>query len=160
MPDTAHVSRPQPGEVLVRAGLHRTSAALAVLDVLSLEPLRSMTHADIEAALHERGLAPNRVTIYRLLERMVERGVLEKHADHADRTWRFGLHPEDSDTAQARFECDACHRHFQLPEASEPTKAVADQIMGALSSLGHHGQRVDLSIHGLCAGCVEPGATP
>ena len=82
--------------------------------------------------------------------------VLETHTDPTDRAWRFGLRAPASETAQARFECDACHRHFQLPQASEPTKAAADQILNALSTLGHQGQRVDLSIHGTCAGCIEP----
>jgi Fur family transcriptional regulator, ferric uptake regulator len=147
-----------PANARAQAGLRRTRAATAVLDILCATPLRAYTHADIDAALQRRGVVANRVTIYRLLERLVDAGLLDKHTDHADRTWRFGWRTAPADTAQARFECDACHRHFQLPEASEPTKAAADQIFHALSSLGHQGQRVDLSIHGTCAGCADPTA--
>jgi Fur family ferric uptake transcriptional regulator len=147
-----------PADALARAGLRRTRAATAVLAVLCADPTRAWTHAEIEATLQHQGLAANRVTIYRLLERLVDGGVLDKHADHADRAWRFGWRPAAPDTAQARFECDACHRHFQLPEASEPTRTAAHQILDALSHLGHQGQRVDLAIHGTCAGCVEPAA--
>lgn len=143
-------------DALAQAGLRRTRAATSVLDILCEDPLRSLTHTDIEQRLKQRGVAANRVTIYRLLERLVACGLLEKHTDDADRAWRFGWHSTDAQAAQARFECDACHRHFQLPEASEPTQAAAHQILDALSSLGHQGQRVDLSIHGTCAGCMEP----
>lgn len=145
-----------PADALARAGLRRTRAATAVFDIFLADPARSWTHNDIEHALAERGVEANRVTIYRLLERLVSAQVLEKHTDPTDRAWRFGLRAPASETAQARFECDACHRHFQLPQASEPTKAAADQILNALSTLGHQGQRVDLSIHGTCAGCIEP----
>ena len=155
---SASAHEPTSADALERAGLRRTRAATAVLDILLEDPSRAWTHHEVEGALIARGVAANRVTIYRLLERLVLAEVLEKHADHADRTWRFGLRTIESDLAQDRFECDACHRHFQLPQASEPTKAAADQIFNALSSLGHLGQRVDLSIHGTCAGCIDTGA--
>lgn len=145
-----------PAEALERAGLRRTRAATAALGLLLADPTRTWTHTEVENALADRGVVANRVTIYRLLERLVLAEVLEKYADHADRIWRFGLRAPESEMAQARFECDACHRHFQLPQASEPTKTAADQILNALSMLGHQGQRVDLSIHGTCAGCIEP----
>ena len=154
---SASAHEPTTADALERAGLRRTRAATAVLDILLTDPHRAWTHNEVENELTARGVAANRVTIYRLLERLVSVEVLEKHVDHSDRTWRFGLRTPESDKAQARFECDACHRHFQLPQASEPTKAAADQILSALSSMGHQGQRVDLSIHGTCAGCIDTG---
>ncbi|MDT4889574.1 hypothetical protein FQZ97_1262840 [compost metagenome] len=60
--------------------------------------------------------------------------------------------------ALPRFECDACHRQFRLTDASEPTRAVTHDLFAALARLGHHGERVDVSIHGTCAGCAEPVA--
>ncbi|WP_423459508.1 Fur family transcriptional regulator [Ottowia sp. VDI28] len=145
-----------PADLLGRAGLRRTRAALTVLDVLLAEPVCARTHAEFEKALMQRGVPVNRVTLYRLLERLVATEVLERHSDDADRAWRFGLRSLQPDMPLPRFECDACHRHFNLPEASEPTKAAADQILSALSNLGHMGQRIDLSIHGTCSGCIEP----
>ncbi|MFP5325402.1 MAG: Fur family transcriptional regulator, partial [Gammaproteobacteria bacterium] len=53
-----------------------------------------------------------------------------------------------------RFECDACHRQFRLTEASDSTRQVARDLFSTLARLGHKGQRVDLSIHGTCAGCT------
>lgn len=145
-----------PADLLERASLRRTRAAITVLDVLLAEPARARTHAEFEEELERRGASVNRVTLYRLLERLVATEVLERHSDDADRAWRFGLRFTRPDMPLPRFECDACHRHFNLPEASEPTKAAADQILSALSNLGHQGQRIDLSIHGTCAGCIDP----
>lgn len=146
---------------LAQAGLRRTKATRAVLQLFLTDGSWSATHADVDAALRTQGLDVNRVTLYRLLDRLASTGLLARHADDAARTWRYAL---ASDTTGAdggvvpRFECDACHRQFHLTEASPPTQAVADQLLKTLATLGHHGQRVDLSIHGTCNVCVEPVA--
>lgn len=149
---------------LARAGLRRTRATCAVLHVFLTDDTWTATHADVEAALLGQGLEVNRVTLYRLLDRLVGTGLLVRHVDDVARTWRYALAPEllSGETAGhpagvvPRFECDACHRQFRLTEASPPTQAVADQLLKTLATLGHQGQRVDLSIHGTCNVCVEP----
>lgn len=152
-----------PAEIQARleqAGLRRTLATRAVLGLFLASPQGWVTHAQAQASLRARGLGINRVTLYRLLDRLAGCGVLQRHADDEARTWRFGLAPSAIDGPQAgvvpRFECDACHRQFRLTEASEPTRAVADDLCRALARLGHQGLRVDFSVHGTCAGCVEP----
>lgn len=140
---------------LDKAGLRRTRATEAVAGLFQSDPGWSPSHAELEAALQASGLQVNRVTLYRLLDRLVEAGVLERHTDSDVRSWRFSLAADRSGVVP-RFECDACHRHFRLTEASEPTQAVARQLLNSLAHLGHQGQRVDLSIHGTCAVCVEP----
>ncbi|TNF61857.1 MAG: Fur family transcriptional regulator [Burkholderiales bacterium] len=140
---------------LERAGLRRTRATEAVVGLFQSDPGWSPSHAELEMALQALGLQVNRVTLYRLLDRLVEAGILERHTGGDDRTWRFGLAPDESGVVP-RFECDACHRQFRLTDASEPTQAVAQQLLSTLAHLGHQGQRVDLSIHGTCAVCVEP----
>ena len=156
MPKTTDPDTPDVERLISRIGLRRTRATAAVLDFFLTHPNQTVTHADLEAELAERGLAVNRVTLYRLLDRLVAHQVLDKHPDEQSRHWRFGWRDSASDPALPRFECDECHRHFDLPEASGPTRAVAEQLLHTLSSLGHVGQRVDLSIHGTCAGCNDP----
>lgn len=148
---------------LARAGLRRTKATLAVLQMFVADASWSATHADVEAVLLTRGLDVNRVTLYRLLDRLAAAGLLARHADDAARTWRYVLAPdlvegagEGDGNVVPRFECDACHRQFRLTQASTPTQAVADQLLKALANLGHQGQRVDLAIHGTCNVCVDP----
>lgn len=154
---------------LAKAGLRRTRALRLVLQVLARDTAWSPSHADIERLLMQEGAAPNRVTLYRLLDRLVSVGVLQRHVDESARSWRYqwvAFWPQqprltaapDPSTVVPRFECDACHRQFRLTEASRPTQAVAEQLLQTLADLGHHGERVDLSIHGTCAVCVEPPA--
>lgn len=147
------------GHWLAQAGLRRTKATRAVLQLFLSDGSWSATHADIEAALLAQRLEVNRVTLYRLLDRLASTGLLARHADDAARTWRYALARYTTDAnggVVPRFECDACHRQFRLTEASPPTQAVADQLLKTLATLGHQGQRVDLSIHGTCNVCVEP----
>jgi len=144
---------------LAQAGLRRTKASRAVLWLFAGDGGWSATHADVEAALLGQGLDVNRVTLYRLLDRFVSAGLLQRHADDAARTWRYTLAPQvggGGGGVVPRFECDACHRQFRLTEASPPTQAVADELLKTLANLGHQGQRVDLSIHGTCNVCVDP----
>ncbi len=145
---------------LEAAGLRRTLATRAVLGLFLAQPPGGLSHAQALGALHARGLAINRVTLYRLLDRLAACGVLRRHTDEQARTWRFSLtRPEgerdDGEGAPPRFECDACHRQFHLADASEPTRAMARELLNTLARLGHQGERVDVSVHGTCAGCVE-----
>ena len=144
---------------LEAAGLRRTLATRAVLGLFLARPPGGLTHAQALNALTARGLDINRVTLYRLLDRLAGCGVLQRHTDDQARTWRFNLAPPGTDAAEEgatpRFECDACHRQFRLTDASEPTRAIAQDLLDTLARLGHHGARVDVSVHGTCAGCVE-----
>lgn len=178
LPDSVGV----PPEIQTRleaAGLRRTLATRAVLGLFLANPQGTLSHAQALASLQARGLDINRVTLYRLLDRLAACGLLTRQSDDVARTWRYrladaallsaveggasGVQAAAGEAAQAqgagvvpRFECDACHRQFRLTEASSPTQAVAQQLLQALATMGHHGQRVDLSIHGTCAVCVEP----
>lgn len=146
-----------PPEIQTRleaAGLRRTLATRAVLGLFLAHPQGALSHAQALSALNARGLDINRVTLYRLLDRLAACGVLQRHADDA-RTWRFSLTGGPQSAAAPRFECDACHRQFRLSEATEPTSAVATDLFRALARLGHQGERLDLSVHGTCAGCMS-----
>lgn len=160
-PDTVP---PEIQSRLEAGGLRRTLATRAVLGLFLAQPRGSVTHAQAQQSLRARGLDINRVTLYRLLDRLAACGVLQRHADDAARTWHFrlaDLAPAPHEPGDApRFECDACHRSFALDGASEPTRAMAGELFRTLARLGHHGQRLALSIHGTCATCVEPGAAP
>lgn len=145
---------------LERAGLRRTRAARAVLALFMADGGLALTHGDVEQALAQSEVPVNRVTLYRLLDRLVSTGLLTRHADDGARTWRHALAQASEPGLVPRFECDACHRQFHLAEASPPTQAVAEQLLQTLASLGHQGQRVDLSIHGTCSVCVEPTDAP
>lgn len=138
---------------LEQAGLRRTLATRAALGLFLNNPLGMLSHAQAMAALQARGLDINRVTLYRLLDRLAACGVLQRHADDDARTWRYSL--ADLQEGQVpRFECDACHQQFRVAEGSAKTQAAVSDLLRTLANLGHQGLRVDVAIHGTCAGCL------
>ena len=142
---------------LRRCGLRLTPATRAVLQLFASQPGWSATHAEVHERLRQQHLPINRVTLYRLLDRLGGCGVLTRFHHDDERAWRFAW--ADGRTAEdwsTRFECDTCHRHFPLKEAAEPTRAATEQMLAVLETMGHRGQRVDVAIHGTCAGCDTP----
>jgi Fur family transcriptional regulator, ferric uptake regulator len=150
-----------PAEIqsrLEKAGLRRTLATRAVIGLFLANPQGLVTHAQVFSSLAARGLEINRVTLYRLLDRLASCGVLRRHADDDARTWRFGLAEMQSQVLLPRFECATCHGQFRLPEASAKAQALAADLFRAVAGLGHEGQRLDLAVHGTCAQCLDPEA--
>lgn len=145
---------------LEAAGLRRTLATRAVLGLFLAQPNAGLTHAQALQALTQRGLDINRVTLYRLLDRLAACGVLQRHTDEQARTWRFSLAPLDAETHETegllRFECDACHRQMPLTGASDAARDMARELLNACRRMGQRGERV--AVHGTCADCEEPAA--
>lgn len=151
-----------PGDILARitaAGLRRTLATRVVLGLFAAAPEVVLTHTQVAAQVRGRGLEVNRVTLYRLLDRLVACGALRRETDGDSRTWRFRL-ARDAEAEAApppRFECDHCHRHLRLEEgAGGAARAWADDLLARLAELGHHGTTVELAVHGICADCCGP----
>ena len=153
-------------ERLHQAGLRSTRAVLAVAALFDAAgPGWGPTHAEVAARLAERGAPLNPVTLYRLLERLVAAGLLARATPPGERSWRFRWLGTDAAAARAPaaavplFECDACHALIPLQGADAPAQAVADALRRTLAGLGHQAARVDLAVHGTCAGCRR-GARP
>ena len=221
MPSPASTASPLTPEVLERlhaAGLRLTVATRAVLGVLAGSPQSSPCHFEVLAQLKARGVAINRVTLYRLLDRLAACGLLLRHPDPHERRWRFTwagasptrappasltaaataaspapaaalaalstrLAPAAQTALQPQFECDSCHQLLALPlalgqdeaapnassqarpqaqagfgfeaqaQAQLHAQALAQNWAAALAALGHRAQRLDLTLHGTCAGC-------
>jgi Fur family ferric uptake transcriptional regulator len=147
---------------LEAAGLRRTLATRAVLGLFLAQPHGGLSHAQALNALTARGLDINRVTLYRLLDRLAVCGVLQRHTDDQARTWRFNLAPQESQARETGtaplFECDACHRQLRVADASASTQTLAQDVFSALARLGHRGARVEVAVHGTCMDCLEPAA--
>ena len=224
MPSPADTPSPLTPEVLERlhaAGLRLTVATRAVLGVLAAAPNSSPCHFEVLAQLKARGVAINRVTLYRLLDRLAACGLLLRHPDPNERRWRFtwaganqaptrslqpllatgpaapsaaaapeppaplATHSSQISAAtqtalQPHFECDSCHQllplaldHPATPPGAAPhtqtaaeleaqlhAQALAQNWSAALAALGHRAQRLDLTLHGTCAGCSHPTPQP
>jgi len=152
-----------PIDTLLSAhGLRRTAAARLVLGWLLAHPDTSYTHAQLQAALAgDAEEALDRVTLYRLIDRLTQVGLLLCRVD-AKRVRRYQAMPS-SVHAIPHFECQSCHRDSPLDGAfSGALKANANDLeraaqtaLQALKALGYQGMSMDFAVRGVCADCAS-----
>lgn len=142
---------------LQAAGLRRTLATRAVLGVFLARVGQGLTHAQVLQALRQRGHAPNRVTLYRLLERLAACEVLARHSDER-RTWRFTLVQPDARARVPgpvpRFECRRCGQERVLSDVQGAGQRGWRELLRALVARGEQVERIDIAVHGVCARCA------
>ena len=175
---TTRLSPPDPIDALLSAhGLRRTGAARLVLGWLLAHPDTSYTHAQLQAALQDasaadgqaagEGGALDRVTLYRLIDRLTQVGLLLCRVD-INRVRRYQAMPA-SVHALPHFECQNCHRDQPLQGALQGNaldlEVAAQSALQALKALGYQGLSLDLAVRGVCADCATaasnaPGAKP
>lgn len=151
-----------PIDALLSAhGLRRTSASRLVLGWLLAHPDTSYTHAQLQAALQgdttpAQGVVLDRVTLYRLIDRLTQVGLLLCRVD-ANRVRRYQAMPA-SVHATPHFECQSCHRDSPLPGALEASandlEKAAQTALQALKALGYQGMSMDFAVRGVCADCA------
>lgn len=132
-------------EVLARAGFKRGGARERVIELLARQPC-ALSAVQIEDALREQGTPTGRASIYRVLELLTERGLLERVT---------------VDPGQAMFERvapDGEHHHHLLCEQCGRLVAFDDPgLEQAIDSLSQRlGVRVahhDVVLRGACARC-------
>ena len=160
--DLSGLSAADPIDALLSAhGLRRTSAARRVLGWLLAHPDTSYTHAQLQTALACEGDAAggamlDRVTLYRLIDRLTQVGLLLCRVD-VQRVRRYQAMPT-SVHAIPHFECQSCHRDSPLSEAlkanADDLARAAQTALQALKALGYQGMRMDVAVRGVCADCA------
>jgi Fur family ferric uptake transcriptional regulator len=123
------------------AGARATPARIRVLQILRTAPA-ALTHHDIDLALGT--LTLDRVTLYRVLDWLVEAGLAHKSTD-ARGVFRFSVAAAGEHQAHTHFRCDACGRVFCL-DAPPP---APPRLPAGFSLL-----RIDLDLRGCCADCA------
>ena len=147
-----------PIDALLSAhGLRRTAAARLVLGWLLAHPDTSYTHAQLQTALSGEGpSALDRVTLYRLIDRLTQVGLLLCRVD-AKRVRRYQAMPA-SVHAMPHFECQSCHRDSPfagaLEASSHDLERAAQSALQALKALGYQGLSMDFAVRGVCADCA------
>ncbi len=152
-----------PFDALLSAhGLRRTGAARRVLGWLLAHPDTSYTHAQLQTALQTAELdgadavALDRVTLYRLIDRLTQVGLLLCRVD-AKRVRRYQAMPA-SVHALPHFECQSCHRDSPLVGTLQGNaldlEVAAQSALQALKALGYQGLSLDLAVRGVCADCA------
>ena len=155
-----------PIDALLSAhGLRRTAAARRVLGWLLAHPDTSYTHAQLQAALSGEGDAEDgaldRVTLYRLIDRLTQVGLLLCRVD-ASRVRRYQAMPAGVH-AMPHFECQSCHRDSPLETAlqasADDLDRAAQTALEALKALGYQGMSLDFAVRGVCADCATGTST-
>ncbi len=137
-------------EAAIRStGARLTMARVQILRIL-LNAGRATSHNEIEAKLG-RHYSIDRVTVYRVLDWLVQTGLAHKLTD-ANRVWRFnavtGRHAGD----HAHFTCTCCGGTFCLDDAA----SVKTPKLPA----GFRSQDIDVTVRGLCDECSPANHNP
>ena len=127
-------------EQIRRAGARATPARIRVLRLLR-EAQTPLSHAEIEARLGDMAL--DRVTLYRVLDWLVESGLAHKSADSC-RVFRFSSASVGEHAAHVHFRCEWCGGVYCL-DASLP---VVPELPPGFSLT-----RMDFDLRGTCANC-------
>jgi Fur family ferric uptake transcriptional regulator len=153
-----------PIDALLSAhGLRRTDAARQVLGWLLAHPDTSYTHAQLQVALaDDQEVALDRVTLYRLIDRLTQVGLLLCRVDN-QRVRRYQAMPT-SVHAIPHFECQSCHRDSPLAGALKASandlEKAAQTALATLEALGYKGMSMDFAVRGLCVDCASGAAMP
>jgi Fur family ferric uptake transcriptional regulator len=153
-----------PIDALLSAhGLRRTDAARQVLGWLLAHPDTSYTHAQLQVALaDDQEVALDRVTLYRLIDRLTQVGLLLCRVDN-QRVRRYQAMPT-SVHAIPHFECQSCHRDSPLAGALKASandlEKAAQTALATLEALGYKGMSMDFAVRGLCVDCASGAAVP
>lgn len=159
MSTASHQIEADPIDTLLSAhGLRRTTAARRVLGWLLAHPDTSYTHAQLQVALagEDDVAGLDRVTLYRLIDRLTQVGLLLCRVD-ASRVRRYQAMPS-SVHAMPHFECQSCHRDSPLEGALQSSagdlERAAQSALKALKALGYQGMSLDFAVRGVCADCA------
>jgi Fur family ferric uptake transcriptional regulator len=146
--------------------LRRTAAARRVLGWLLAHPDTSYTHAQLQLALADEtengalaeALVLDRVTLYRLIDRLTQVGLLLCRVD-SQRVRRYQAMPPSVQT-MPHFECQSCHKDSPLAGAlkanAKDLERAAQTALETLQALGYQGMSLDFAVRGVCADCATP----
>lgn len=137
-----------PADRIRALGARATPARVAVMRLLDTAE-RALSHHDIEQMLAS---GFDRVTLYRVLDWMVESGLAHRVTD-AQRVFRFSLAAPDAPAhdRHAHFRCEDCGKVFCLDDVPVTRPALPK---------GFSSKAVELSITGHCEHCGKHGDMP
>lgn len=133
----------QAKTLLAKAGLEPTPNRLQVLTVLSGLG-RAVSAPEI---LEELGQAMNKVTLYRILDLLVDEGLVFRHSS-GDRAFRYCLGRSGTPGAHVHFYCTRCNQMDCLPLESIPL-----DLGHVAETLPMRVDNVEIRLDGLCEAC-------
>jgi Fur family ferric uptake transcriptional regulator len=138
--------------LLQATGLSATPNRLRVLEMIgnNNSPLNAQ---EIHATLNRTGTI-NRVTVYRILDLLVENGLVER-INSGGRSFRYGLAPNEHHARHPHFYCRYCGNMECL--SPESLSLNLDPIRRTFPGRVEH---IDIRLDGVCKICLckSPGA--
>ncbi|HMN82672.1 MAG TPA: transcriptional repressor [Burkholderiaceae bacterium] len=130
------------------SGARVTFARVRVLAEL-MRAGRALSHLEAQRRVDDDGSgeAVDRVTLYRVLEWLVEAGLAHRVAG-PDRVFRFSASAPGLRGQHGHFRCTRCDRMYCLQEAN-----IA-RLLGASLPAGFSSENVELTVSGCCAQCA------
>jgi len=147
-----------PIDALLSAhGLRKTATGRLVLGWFLAHTDTSYTHAQLLTALNnDVSVGLDRVTLYRLIDRLTQVGLLLCRVD-VNRVRRFQAMPSSVHTIP-HFECQSCNRDSPLADAlkanANDLECAAQNALEALKALGYQGFSMEFAVRGVCADCA------
>lgn len=134
-------------QMLMSVDLETTPNRLAALEVVGNNSY-PLSAGDIFKTL-ERSSSINRVTVYRILDRLVAEGVIERLST-GGRAAYFGLAPNEHHRPHPHFYCKSCGQMDCLnPEALNiEAKAMQKTFPGRID-------KVEVRVDGICKNCLN-----
>lgn len=126
----------------LRATGERITPARAAVFALLRDSTRALSHQEIESGLGREN-ALDRVTVYRVLDWLVEQGLAHKVAG-LDRVWRFSI-AREAHERHAHFQCSGCGKVVCLSDVA-PRRVTLPR--------GFRSEHVDVTVKGRCAECA------
>ena len=137
---------------LQRVGIEPTPLRLLAVHVM-LRENRALAASDILARVRRQHPA-NKVTLYRILDLFVEKGLANRHSS-GDRALRYCLGAQAATAPHCHAYCVRCGRMECLPAAAEILDVAA---LGP--ALAMEVMAVEVRIDGVCAACRQAAAEP
>jgi len=137
--------------LLASAGLESTGNRLHVLEIIG-DNRFPLSAADIYKTL-ARSLAINRVTVYRILDLLVDHGLVERISS-GSRAFYYGLAPNAHHRPHGHFYCTRCGQMDCL--TPESLDLNTEQLRKTFP--GHIG-RIEIRVDGICKNCNRAEAS-
>ena len=134
-------------QLLASANLEATANRVGVLEVIGNNRF-PLSAADIFQTL-ERSSSINRVTVYRILDLLVDSGVVERIST-GGRAFYYGVAPNDHHQPHPHFYCKSCGQMDCLdPESlSVETEPLWKTFPGRI-------EKVEVRVDGVCKNCLK-----
>lgn len=136
---------------LLRAGLEATDHRVRVLMTVGNTSHPSSAQEILDTVRRVSDI--NRVTVYRILDLLVEHEVLNR-LGLGEKSQRFCLRGADHAEEHVHFHCTRCDRYLCLDAPNPPLDAKA--LTGMDLDINH----IDIRLEGICPACKKANSLP